>query len=55
MVTGAAGFIGRALCRGLVERGHRVRGPTRGQALAIEIVVHMSRGVITEWAKSVQQ
>jgi UDP-4-keto-D-QuiNAc 4-reductase len=32
MVTGAAGFIGRALCRGLVERGHRVRGLTRGPA-----------------------
>src|SRR6202049_2086669 len=23
LVTGAAGFIGRALCRGLGERGHR--------------------------------
>jgi UDP-4-keto-D-QuiNAc 4-reductase len=32
LVTGAAGFIGRALCRGLVERGHRVRGLTRGPA-----------------------
>jgi UDP-4-keto-D-QuiNAc 4-reductase len=31
-VTGAAGFIGRVLCRGLVERGHRVRGLTRGPA-----------------------
>jgi nucleoside-diphosphate-sugar epimerase len=29
VVTGAAGFIGRALCSGLVERGHRVFGLTR--------------------------
>jgi nucleoside-diphosphate-sugar epimerase len=29
LVTGAAGFIGRALCRGLVERGHSVLGCTR--------------------------
>jgi nucleoside-diphosphate-sugar epimerase len=28
-VTGAAGFIGRALCPGLVERGHFVLGITR--------------------------
>src|SRR5256885_2015567 len=32
LVTGAAGFIGRALCRGLAERGHRpiagLRSPT---------------------------
>jgi UDP-4-keto-D-QuiNAc 4-reductase len=32
LVTGAAGFIGRALCRGLLERGHGVRGLTRGPA-----------------------
>ena len=29
-MTGAAGFIGRALCRGLVGRGHEVLGVTRG-------------------------
>jgi nucleoside-diphosphate-sugar epimerase len=32
LVTGAAGFIGRALCRGLAERGHTVLGRTRRPA-----------------------
>jgi|SRR5215475_7338167 len=32
LVTGAAGFIGRALCRGLAERGHAVLGVTRRPA-----------------------
>jgi len=31
-VTGAAGFIGDALCRGLVARGHNVLGITRARA-----------------------
>ena len=35
LVTGAAGFIGRALCRGLVERGHAVLGVTRHPATPI--------------------
>ncbi|HZU88923.1 MAG TPA: NAD-dependent epimerase/dehydratase family protein, partial [Stellaceae bacterium] len=35
VVTGAAGFIGRALCRALAERGHDVLGLTRGPAPAI--------------------
>jgi nucleoside-diphosphate-sugar epimerase len=30
VVTGAAGFIGLALCRGLAVQGHRVLGLTRG-------------------------
>jgi nucleoside-diphosphate-sugar epimerase len=34
-VTGAAGFIGDALCRGLAARGHDVLGITRGPAEAI--------------------
>lgn len=32
LVTGAAGFIGRALCRSLVENGHTVLGRSRGPA-----------------------
>src|SRR5580693_2316906 len=35
MVTGAAGFIGDALCRGLSARGHDVLGITRGPAKPI--------------------
>ena len=34
-MTGAAGFIGDALCRGLVARGHNVLGITRARADAI--------------------
>lgn len=36
LVTGAGGFIGRALCRGLVERGHRVLGLTRTRTEPIQ-------------------
>ncbi|MGH7094409.1 MAG: NAD-dependent epimerase/dehydratase family protein, partial [Stellaceae bacterium] len=32
LVTGAAGFIGRALCRGLAARGHQVVGAVRRAA-----------------------
>jgi len=35
LVTGAAGFIGNAMCRGLAARGHDVLGATRGRAAAI--------------------
>jgi UDP-glucose 4-epimerase len=35
LVTGAAGFIGAALCRGLAARGHDVVGITRGPAETI--------------------
>jgi nucleoside-diphosphate-sugar epimerase len=47
VVTGAAGFIGRALCRGLVERGHRVRGLTRAPAHPIPGVEMRPIGEIT--------
>ena len=35
LVTGAAGFIGRAVCREFVEHGHTVLGRTRGPAKPI--------------------
>jgi nucleoside-diphosphate-sugar epimerase len=54
LVTGAAGFIGRALCRGLVERGHAVRGAVRGAAAPIAGVDFCAVGEIgprTDWSK----
>ena len=51
-MTGAAGFIGRALCRGLVERGHAVLGLTRAPAEPIAGVALRPIGEIdarTSW------
>ncbi|MGH7098017.1 MAG: NAD-dependent epimerase/dehydratase family protein [Stellaceae bacterium] len=51
-VTGAAGFIGRALCRVLVESGHEVRGLVRGPVPAIAGVALHPVGTIgpgTDW------
>jgi nucleoside-diphosphate-sugar epimerase len=53
LVTGAAGFIGRALCRALVERGHMVLGRTRGPAEPIPDVELRPIGEIgphTDWS-----
>ena len=53
LVTGAAGFIGRALCCGLVERGHAVLGLTRVPAEPIPGVELRSIGEIgpqTNWS-----
>jgi len=52
-VTGAAGFIGDALCRGLVALGHDVRGLTRGPTTAIPGAEVRSIGDIgpqTDWS-----
>jgi nucleoside-diphosphate-sugar epimerase len=53
LVSGAAGFIGRALCRGLVDRGHVVLGLTRRPAERIPGVELRSIGDInpqTDWS-----
>ena len=53
LVTGAAGFIGRALCVGLVERGHAVLGLSRRPAEPIPDVEIRAIGDIspmTDWS-----
>ena len=53
LVTGAAGFIGRALCVGLVERGHAVLGLSRGPAELIpevELRAIGDIGATTAWS-----
>jgi nucleoside-diphosphate-sugar epimerase len=53
LVTGAAGFIGRALCRDLVQRGHAVFGCTRQTAEPIAGVTLRPIGDIgprTDWS-----
>lgn len=53
LVTGAAGFIGRALCGGLVERGHAVLGRSRRPAEPIRGVDLRPIGDIgptTDWS-----
>jgi nucleoside-diphosphate-sugar epimerase len=36
LVTGGGGFLGQALCRGLVERGHEVASFSRGRYAALD-------------------
>ncbi|MEG3049918.1 MAG: 2-alkyl-3-oxoalkanoate reductase, partial [Thermomonas sp.] len=38
LVTGGGGFLGQALCRGLVERGHEVTSFNRGRYPALDII-----------------
>jgi nucleoside-diphosphate-sugar epimerase len=58
LVTGAAGFIGRALCCDLVERGHVVLGRTRVPAEPIPSVALRAIGEIvpsTDWSGHLDQ
>jgi nucleoside-diphosphate-sugar epimerase len=55
LVTGAAGFIGRALCRDLVGSGHAVTGVTRGTTAPIAGVRVLAVGDIgpeTDWTSA---
>jgi 2-alkyl-3-oxoalkanoate reductase len=38
LVTGGGGFLGQALCRGLVERGHDVTSFNRGRYDALDVI-----------------
>src|SRR5690606_17193053 len=45
LVTGGGGFLGQALCRGLVERGHEVASFNRGHYPALDAIgVRQIRG-----------
>ncbi len=53
MVTGAAGFIGRALCRSLAELGHAILGLTRAATEPIpgvELRPFGDIGPLTDWS-----
>jgi len=47
LVTGAGGFLGRALCRQLLERGEPVRALVRGEA-ELPAGVEVQRGDVTD-------
>ncbi len=49
LVTGGGGFLGQALCRGLVERGHRVRSFNRGRYPELDVLgVEQVRGDLAD-------
>jgi nucleoside-diphosphate-sugar epimerase len=56
LVTGAGGFVGRALCRGLAERGHHVRAAVRrdpgNSPLATETVPIGTVDSKTDWSRA---
>jgi nucleoside-diphosphate-sugar epimerase len=55
LVTGAAGFVGRAMCRELQLQGHDVRGATRTSSsdLQIPTVAVGNVGPDTDWSAAV--
>jgi len=55
LVTGANGFIGKALCAELLRQGQYVRGAMRSVRLPIENLEAVSTGAIdgeTDWTKA---
>ena len=53
LVTGASGFVGRALCAALLQRGHAVRGAVRTTQAGLDGVEQVVVGSIdggTRWA-----
>ena len=49
LVTGGGGFLGQALCRGLVERGHEVASFNRGHYPALDTIgVHQFQGDLAD-------
>ena len=57
LVTGAAGFIGRALCRGLAERGHRPIAGLRDPAPPSSTAEGLLLGEITpdrDWGRALR-
>ena len=55
LVTGGGGFLGQALCRGLVERGHEVTSFNRGHYPALDAIgVTQLRGDLADRAAVMQ-
>ena len=60
LVTGATGFVGRHLCRMLIERGYRVRGTLRRDAVggaiaaSVEPVLVGDIGPNTDWTDALR-
>ena len=51
LVTGGGGFLGQALCRGLVERGHAVTSFNRGHYPELDAIgVRQVRGDLADAA-----
>lgn len=57
LVTGANGFVGRALCAELLRQGHSVRGAVRNQAAPpsdVEVVTTGAIDGVTDWAEALR-